>query len=119
MRRRSIMMSSSLRTLEGDGATGSSSRISSIVARRRRWRISMIWLSRRVSALGVAGMAALQKVRRIFSPVANIFASTGVCQVDGTQGSNCRTGDRRLETVDLLQLREAHIDDARGARGVS
>src|SRR5688572_18779408 len=66
MRRRSIMMSRSLRTLDGDGAAGSSSRISSIVARRRRWRISMIWLSRRVSAGGLAGMADFQRLSEFF-----------------------------------------------------
>src|SRR5262249_11108476 len=45
---RSIMISSSLRTLDGLDASGSSSRISSTVARWRRCRISMIWLSRLV-----------------------------------------------------------------------
>src|SRR5688572_4067579 len=39
----------------------------------------MIWLSRRVNALGL-GMAVLQFLRRIFSLSANIFAATGGCQ---------------------------------------
>src|SRR5262245_35608802 len=42
------MISSSLRTLDGDGASGSSARMSSMTARWRRCKISMIWLSRRV-----------------------------------------------------------------------
>src|SRR4051812_33346183 len=56
------MMSSSLRTLDGLGASGSSARTSSTDARRRRNRISMIWLSRRVrSGIGDIGMGGAKK----------------------------------------------------------
>src|SRR4029078_12559676 len=68
------MISSSLRTLEGLGASGSSALISSTVARRRRYRLSMIWLSRRVRSMLFGFRMGLRGQARIISPLANIFA---------------------------------------------
>jgi hypothetical protein len=45
------MISRSFRTLDGPDASGSSDLIASTVARRRRCKISMIWLSRRVRVM--------------------------------------------------------------------
>src|SRR5262245_25555299 len=69
------MMSRSLRTLDGVDASGSSERISSTVARRRRCRMSIIWLSRRVRWVSVCLVMAdgeLFRRGRIYSPCGSL-----------------------------------------------
>jgi hypothetical protein len=68
-----VVISSSLRTLDGVDGSGSSDRISSTVARWRRCTMSMIWLSRLVRWICGGfniGNGELFRRARIYSPFA-------------------------------------------------
>src|SRR6187401_1478060 len=105
------MISSSLRTLDGLGASGSSARMSSIAARWRRCTISMIWLSRRVrwtwrgrftaAPLGQANFFALSEYIRLYGGMSTAVPDNGG---DGENGLTRRNGETENPKVSELRF---------------